>query len=427
MSVGETFIDWIDLKQDHQKTFHFARAGSAPVAKLADAYANADAAYLAALARQSTFEPCDIYHGGIYARGVEFAETREGNNVYYLLGGDSQDPKNVGLGFKRGFHEGSHSTKVGLKSDGRIVHMSGNVGRCDRTNNLWNYDLADTLYLANRIIRNKQERLFEFTRGDQYLRDSISETDKRKGVSPWFWSGAVCNEIHVTRNYYAGGDGLAIESMRDMRGRRMARVAKAAYGDETINFGMPTRKGQRLHKAVVVYRKGPEMLAHAKGEDQKRIIKASEEYKLAMDLGIIRIECKFGAHYLRENNQRYLGDLDMGKLIALYDRETAALLLARADSTARLIEDMPQKLKMTALSWIDGRDPRAYMCKTTFKTHRKALLGYGLDISEPRCVNGRPNAEDALQRLLDALPQHSLQPMTAPDWYGLPEVDRRAA
>ena len=162
--------------------------------------------------------------------------------------------------------------------------------------------MTDTVDLCNRVVRGKGLDLPEFSRGSQFLRDSISETDRRKKVSPWYWSRAVCNEIHVTRNFYAGSDAMAAESMRDMGGRRLSRIAKNAYGLETLSFGMPSRKGQRLHKAVVVYRKGPEMLAHAKGDDSRAAVKASPEYELAMDCGLVRVECKFGSHFLRENN-----------------------------------------------------------------------------------------------------------------------------
>jgi len=422
MTPSDTFIDWLDLKQDHLKTFNMGNPRAKPK-EYQTAYDAADAAYLERLAGHREFQEFDIYHGGIYARGQEVIEQREGDNIYYLLAGKVDAPKDCGFGYKRGRREGSFSTSVGMKSDGRIVQVSGNVGRLDRPNNLFNYGLIETVWLANNAIRNTGKNIPAFSTGAQFMRDSISDTDRRKGVSPWEWSGAYCNEIHVTRNYYAGSDKLAIESMRDMGGRRMARVSKAAFGDETINFGMPTRTGQRLHKAVVVYRKGPEMLAHAKGDDAKKAIQASQEYQLAMDTGIIRIECKFGSHYLRENNQRYLGELEMTKLIALYNRETAPLLLARADNVTRMVDAIPAKLRMSALSWIDGRDLRGILAKSTFKRHRKALLEYGLDITEARdLAGGRPNAEEALQRLLDALPQHHLSPMSAPDWYGLPEL-----
>jgi len=427
MNASDTFIDWLDLKQDHLKTFNMARLPSG-VPELVTScgevdYAAHDAAFLARVASQG-FEPFDLYHGGVYARGSDLVESQnEDGNVYHLLTGKAADPQSCGFGFKRGRREGSFSTSVGMKSDGRIVQVSGNIGRLDRPDNLFNYGLVESVFLANQAIRATGKNIPPFSIGLQFMRDSISETDKKRGVSPFMWSGAYCNEIHVTRNYFAGSDALASESMRDMRGRRMARVSKAAFGDETVSFGMPTRKGQRLHKGVVVYRKGPEMLAHAKGDEAKAKIKASYEYQLAMDCGLVRVECKFGSHFLREHNQRFLGDMDMGKLIALFDHETAGLLLARADSTSRLIDAMPQKLKMSALAWIDGRDLRAFMCKTTFKTHRRALLAYGLDVSEPRnLANGHPNAEEALQRMLEALPQHSLKPLAAPDWYGLPEL-----
>ncbi len=399
---SDTFIDWLDLKQDHHFTHCMNQTGE-------------------------SFESFPVYHGGVYARGDEIVHQREGSNVYLLVAGKSDDPKACGFGFKRGRHLGSHSTSVALKSDGRFVQISGNVGRLDRSDNIWNYGLSDTVVLANSVIRGKGLGIPEFSRGCILKRDTISETDKRKGVSPWYWSGAVCNEVHVTRNYYAGSDGLASECMRDMGVRRLSRIAKNAFGLETLSFGMPTRKGQRLHKAVVVYRKGPEMLAHAKGEDAKRLVKESAEYQMAMDCGLVRVECKFGSHYLRENNQRYLGDMTMEKLVALFNRETAGLLLARPDQEARLVDAIPPKFRLSAISWIDGRDMSLMLSRTTFWRHRKALLEYGLDISEPRRVDGRPNAEEALQRMLNALPQHSLRPLACPDWYGLPEVQRVAA
>lgn len=398
MKTTDFFVDWADIRQDHAYTHAMRQTGT-------------------------TYVEHPTYDGGVRATGDQIVTQSEDGKVFYLL----QSATDSKRGFKSlpGRREGSHSTSVLLHSDGRMCRISGNVGRLDRSDNLWNYDFADTLTLANLEARSKG--LPEFTPGDNVLRDSISEDDRRKGVSPWKWTGAFVNELHVTRNWYAGSDALAIETMRDIQGRRLSRVSKSAYGNESISFGMPSKKGQRLHRGVVVYRKGPEMLAHARGDEAKTRIKNSPEYQLAMDTGLVRIECKFGALYLRGHNLRYIGDIDMAKLIALYNAETAPLLLARPDNTVRLVADMPTKLRLAALSWIDGRDLRALVSKSTFRRHRMDLMAYGLDISEPRRIDGRPNAEDALQRLLDALPQHSLQPLSAPDWYGLPELVQVAA
>jgi hypothetical protein len=398
LKASDFFIDWIDLRQNHAATHLFRQTGT-------------------------PYPGHPEFIGGVRATGDEIVAQSEDGKVFYLLSA-AVDSKR---GFKTlpGRREGSFSTSVLLHSDGSNVRISGNVGRLDRPDNIWNYDFADTITLAN--IECRRQGLPAFTTGDQILRDTISEDDRRKGVSPWKWTGAAVNELHVTRNWYAGSDPLAIETMRDMQGRRLARVSKSAFGNESVSFGMPNKKGQRLHRGVVCYRKGPEMLAHAKGEEAKQRVRQSDEYQLAMDTGLVRVELKCGALFLRGHNLRYLGDIQMSKLIALYNHETAPLLLARPDNSVRLVADMPRPLRMSALSWIDGRDLRTLLSPATFKRHRKALMSFGLDVSEPRRIDGRPNAEEALQRLLDALPQHSLQPMTAPDWYGLPDVERRAA
>lgn len=398
MKASDFFVDWIDLRQDHQAT-HVARCTGSPYPGHLE------------------------YHGGVRATGDEIVAQTEDGKVFYLLSSHADSKRTFNT--LPGRREGSYSTSVLLHSDGRMVRISGNVGRLDRPDNIWNYDFSDTLTLANIECRAKGLPCFEA--GQMVVRETISEDDMRKGVSPWKWTGAYVNELHVTRNWYAGTDALAVEIMRDMQGRRLARVSKSAFGNESVSFGMPNRKGQRLHRGVVCYRKGPEMLAHAKGDDAKKAIKASAEYQLAMDTGLVRVECKFGALFLRGHNLRYIGDIEMAKLIALYNKETAPLLLARSDQTVRLVADMPAKLRMSALCWIDGRDLRTLLSERTWKRHRKALLEYGLDVSEPRRVDGRPNAEEALQRMLDALPQHRLQPLAAPDWYGLPEVERRVA
>lgn len=397
MRAADFFIDWIDLRQDHAATQR-ARQTGVP------------------------YPGHPEYHGGVRATGDQIVTQSEDGKVYYLLAAALDEKGKTTRTFKTlpGRREGSHSTSVLLHSDGQSVRISGNVGRLDRPDNIWNYDFADTLALCNAEVRAKG--LPAFTHGVQLLRETISEDDRRKGVSPWYWSGAHVNELHVTRNWYAGSDALAVEIMRDMQGRRLSRVSKSAFGNESVSFGMPNRKGQRLHRGVVCYRKGPEMLAHSKGDEAKARIKSSPEYQLAMDTGLVRVEMKCGALFLRGHNLRYTGDIDMAKLIALYNAETAPLLLARPDNTVRLVSEMPNKLRMSALSWIDGRDLRSLLSPSTFKRHRKELLAYGLDVSEARRVDGRPNAEEALQRMLDALPQHSLQPMSAPEWYGLPEV-----
>ena len=73
MHASDIFLDWIDLKQDHLKTFNMSRS---PVVDLENLTVplcltseEREAVYISALKRRN-FQPFDLYHGGVYARGV---------------------------------------------------------------------------------------------------------------------------------------------------------------------------------------------------------------------------------------------------------------------------------------------------------------------------------------------------------------------
>lgn len=116
----------------------------------------------------------------------------------------------------------------------------------------------------------------------------------------------------------------------------------------------------------------------------------------------------------------------MAKIISLFEAETAFLLNADPGRVNRVVSDMPPKVRAAALLWIQGQDLRALYPRATYFRHCKTLRDYGIDASEPRRTDGRPNAEDALERLLESYKTFSLRPLAAPEWYGLPEVRKVA-
>lgn len=378
---GSTFIDWIDMRQMHS-------GANLP-----------------------------IVGGGVLVKGEQAEECDEqGHRFIVVKAGESYShhvrPKQ---------HRGSFDTNVLLRSDGTHVRISGNVGRWDRADNVFNYDLDQTIAKASEMAL--AEGLPAFTTGHKCMKQSMSKHDIENHVNPWVWSGTHFQEMHVTRNFTAGNEAIAKEAMRYMSSKRGARLAKGIYGDETIVFG---KQHGKLHKRVVVYRKAAEMLAHAKGLEAKKAMKNSQEYQFAQDLGLVRVECKWGRDYLRDNGIRYLGDTTMGKIISIFERETDFLLDAEPERVIRLVDEMPPKLRSAALHWIRGDDLRQLFSRATFFRHVKALRDYGIDASEPRNVSGKPNTEEALQRMLDSLPRFDLRPLAVPEWYGLPEV-RKAA
>lgn len=318
-------------------------------------------------------------------------------------------------------HVGSHSTNLRVRCDGSKVQLSGNVGRFDRPDNVFNYGFQDTLSKASSIVQ--AYKLPPFFAGEEVLKETVSKRDFDLGLVTE-WTGATVRELHVTRNYYAGNEGLALEVMKFFNGQRAARLSKGRHGNETVQYGDLAKKGKAFHKALVVYRKAPEMLAHAKGEAAKALIKKSPEYQMAADLGLIRVECKWGAHFLRDNGLRFVGAINMGKLISLFDRETGFLLNATPDQASRVVSELPNRIKAAALLWLRGDDLRSVYSRATYFRLVKILRDYGIDAAEPR--TGAQDGEKELQSLLDALPRFELKPLSCPEWYGLPEV-RRAA
>lgn len=317
-------------------------------------------------------------------------------------------------------HRGSFDTSLRLRSDGTTVSLSGNPGRFERPDNVFNYGLDETIERASRIVM--EHGLPRFSAGRCYEKLRLSERDHKLGL--WTeWTGAVIKELHVTSNMSAGNEALAKEYMNYAAGLRSARIAKGVYGDETIIYGRLSKPGKPMHKAIVIYRKAEEMLAHAKGDEAKKAVKESPEYQYARDLGLIRIECKWGAHFLRDNSLRFMGETDMGKVISIYQRETAFLFDASPERAVRLVSDMPTKYRLAALAWLRGDDLRQLLARRTFFRVVKGLRDYGLDVSERRAgASTESQAEKDLQAMLNALPAFQLRPLAVPEWYALPEI-----
>lgn len=381
MTNGQTFIDWMDIRQTY------------------------------------TGQNLPIVGGGVLVKGDSSVDWAEDGGMFILVRADTGFSNIV----RPLQHEGSHSTKLLVRCDGTHVRLSGNIGRFGRPDNIFNYDLSDTVAIANEVTSSKE--LPAFSSGHKCLKDSMSARDVEAGLNPWHWSGAHFNELHATRNFSAGNEALAKEAMRYMNAKRGARLAKGVYGDETLVFG---RQSGKLHKRVVVYRKAAELLSHAKGDLAKAALKKSQEYQFAADTGLVRIECKWGSCYLRDRSLRYLGDATMGKIISLFDAETDFLFDAAPERIARLVDEIPIKLRSAALHWIRGDDLRQLYSRATYFRHVKALRDYGLDVAEPRKVDQKVSSEEQLQAMLDSLPKFNLRPMVAPDWYGLPDIKRAA-
>lgn len=109
----------------------------------------------------------------------------------------------------------------------------------------------------------------------------------------------------------------------------------------------------------------------------------------------------------------------MGKVVSIFERETDFLLNASPDRAARLVADMPRRLRLPTLAWMRGDDVSGLVSRRTWFRIVRDLREYGLDVSEPRRAGVEGQAERDLQAMLDRLPRFELQIVSRPSWYDL--------
>lgn len=198
-----------------------------------------------------------IVGDGVRIKGDSFEDVEIENQRFFVV----KAGENVRYSIPSKQQRGSFDTSVRVRCDGSNVTLSGNPGRYNRADNVFNYDIDETIEIASRRVA--QDGLPPFTPGVCVTKATVSERDRELGLFSE-WTGAVIRELHATCNMSAGNEALAKEYMGYAAGLRSSRIAKGVYGDETIIFGKLSTKKTPIHKAIVIYRKAEEMLAHAK-------------------------------------------------------------------------------------------------------------------------------------------------------------------
>jgi Phage X family/Phage replication protein CRI len=211
------------------------------------------------------------------------------------------------------------------------------------------------------------------------------------------YTGASISRIDLTKNYETGSLSNArayLEFLAKQQGNARLKVATTADG-ETVHWGAGSR---RLYSKV--YIKSTEMRKHGMPQD---LIEYCEK------VGIVRFEITAKATQLQDMGCNYLGGFDMKQLELLFNERAA--LLTRAEHTVDDLEQLPNAFRRTARDYLAGDDMAKRLKKSSFATHRKALLPYGLDISVRRnVIDFKPRV-----RVIE------LKPASVPSWYQLDE------
>ncbi|MFB0826512.1 phage/plasmid replication protein, II/X family [Chromobacterium violaceum] len=295
---------------------------------------------------------------------------------------------------------GSFETTIIVKSDGFTVSLSGNIGRLDRADNLFNLSFDATIQRCNQILA--RFGLPPFTAGERLVNPNPSAYDVKHGLFE-YWTGASISRLDLTRNYVTGSAANAQTMIDWLSTQSVSRVKRGRAGETTVNFG---DNGSR--KKLVAYIKHAEMLAHPHGRKREEI-EQDPVYQHCQREGVVRLELKAGRLLLRDNLLRFLGDITMEKLTELYDAEVIPLVgRVKTDVTRLELEHLPASVRVTAAAYLRGENVRALMSRRTFYRHASQLREYGLDIAEPL---------PTVSKFASVINVIQIQPMECPDWY----------
>jgi II/X family phage/plasmid replication protein len=76
-----------------------------------------------------------------------------------------------------------------------------------------------------------------------------------------------------------------------------------------------------------------------------------------------------------------------------------------------IIESLPTRYKLIYQSWCDGHDLRTILTRPTFYRHRRALLGFGVDIAIKQ-----DRHEEQASNVVPIRVVLVGKPVTVPDW-----------
>lgn len=296
--------------------------------------------------------------------------------------------------------QGSYSTSCAIKSDGSCVVASGNFGRLNRKDNLFNFDPLQTLQRANAAAQFAGLPAFSI----DIHRNETNGMPSTRGIGPdssYFHETRAKREfvhlsrIDLTKNFRCGSVTAARSVLRAISGKSISRVKKGVAGDESVWWA-------NTRYMLKVYIKALEM--------EHRGVNSGKAYEYAVNNGILRIELELKRREIDSlgwsDFNEFVRAWDMGNVHKLFGDYEKVLTTTQISNDADFLDALPHRLRVTASAWLSGRDVRALVSRATFFRYRRALLDYGIDLNDERPAS-----------LTVAIRQIEIEPVCAPDWY----------
>lgn len=291
--------------------------------------------------------------------------------------------------------DGSHETAVFVRCDGETVWFEGNVSKYRRPDNVFGYSFRECILRVNELLA--EHHLPPFTDGERYITNF-------KGEPRSVWTGAAVTRVDLTQNFSTGSKDNAYYFMRYLASQQVSRLKTGTHGDgETVDFG---RGSRRVYSKA--YLKGAELRRHAQGNEY-----LEQLADWCDSVGLLRFETTYKSTKLHDMGCHYLGGFDMKQLEI--DFEERKEVLTRSSVEVEELTDLSKPLLSTYLMWQSGHDISSRLSRATFYKHRKELLPYGVDIAiKSNVTQLKPRTRVIM-----------LGPVTPPDFYELPPIERK--
>lgn len=356
-------------------------------------------------------------------------------------------------------HEGSHDTRIHVRSDGNVVYVSGNPSAFDRMDNLFGVrSVWEAVEIYNRVLESLGLPSFDNQRENEGMRVGSSvkfvkldNPVRDKGIMRFFGfrteqgrQSAFLDALLLDGRPRITRVDLTVNVettnplgfLRQLSGYVHQGKAGFLYPngrtvDWPIAKGLENRYSRRLYhkyydkvyelqcklnKAITASKKDPLNLVI-----KQRIVWLQKLSEWAKSHGIVRREISIKATEIKERGLSYIENWShevMTNIIYPYQfhakLKTEETRLQDVREYLISLGEKPSianKAEMLHTAWVSGKDVRVLAgSKTTFYRYRKILLGVGVDI-EREC-----NISNLVLRV-EKFSWNSVEP---PEWYKQP-------
>jgi hypothetical protein len=328
------------------------------------------------------------------------------------------------------FHEGSYSSKLQIRCDGKSVSVSGNPSRFNRPDNLFGFTtLEDCVTVYNQVLISIG--LPPFSKAIHY---GYRQPNQGCEIGSYI-DGPVIRSIDWTRNL-AVGQGNEPAFLRALSTQTIGRGLQPHLfpNGYTVDWGSQKSRYQgrgSTYRYDKAYIKAQDLITHQaqrlKGASEEDIRYYKRLIEYCQDLGVVREEQSKKAPWLKKHgNLAYYGlCTEAAFLPHLNDIEAA---IARMEVHQLSYETISEQLIESGVcrstqsanatdaiyqKWLHGTPLN--LKKSQYYTHKSRLLQIGIDISMPHDTS-RMAPQIKRGKLI------TVAPALAPSWYRPPSI-----